>query len=179
MILAHQYLDQLSGDLRKAALNTAGTLVSFRVSYRDARRLAKELFSSAEIMKNSKRWIRLGRFGNRPWISTGSEQIPLGWDGLAQNLTALPPRQFWLRRRGKYAPIRLRTLDMPDPKVTPETEKKLRKLVEISGEQFGVRKLLAVRELASRHGDPGFDHFQHDQEYSPGPMKGDVPLWGV
>jgi DNA helicase HerA-like ATPase len=43
LILAHQYLDQLSSDLQSAVLNTSGTLISFQVGYHDALKLAKEI----------------------------------------------------------------------------------------------------------------------------------------
>ena len=43
-VLAHQYLGQLDREIQDAVFGNIGTVVSFRVGYRDAEILAKELF---------------------------------------------------------------------------------------------------------------------------------------
>ena len=44
LVMAHQYLAQLAEDLRGAVLNTAGTIVCFRIGYHDANELCRDLF---------------------------------------------------------------------------------------------------------------------------------------
>ena len=44
MIMAHQYLSQLDIKIRDAVLGNVGTIVSFRLSYTDAKQLEKEFF---------------------------------------------------------------------------------------------------------------------------------------
>src|SRR5207253_475749 len=62
LILAHQYLKQLAGDLQAAVLNTAGTLACFRVGYQDASLLAREIFPP-EFLRQPKQTMRFQRLG--------------------------------------------------------------------------------------------------------------------
>ena len=48
LILANQYLDQLKPEIRNAVTGNAGTLVSFRLSARDAPSVARELSPTFE-----------------------------------------------------------------------------------------------------------------------------------
>ena len=59
MTMAHQYLDQLSSDLRSAVLNTIGTVVCFRVGYKDASTLVKEVFPSPDYIQSRGQELRL------------------------------------------------------------------------------------------------------------------------
>jgi hypothetical protein len=147
LILAHQYLDQLSSDLRSAVLNTAGTLICFRVGYHDARQLVYDIFPSPDFLAVSERGFKFNRVGGLPFLAVDERQKSLRWEGLAQVLTKLPPRQFWSRRRGTYTPIKRRTLEMPDPIITPRIRSMRLKLLDISGQKFGKLKHDVQREL--------------------------------
>jgi hypothetical protein len=62
LVLAHQYMHQLSPDLRHAVLGNAGTLVSFRVGPEDAPILASEfqpLFDTRDLLNLPNRAIYL------------------------------------------------------------------------------------------------------------------------
>jgi hypothetical protein len=148
LTLAHQYLDQLSPDLRSAVLNTAGTLVCFRVGYGDAHRLAHEIFPSSDFLTTAGHDIKLGRFGSWPVLSVDEHRKPLGWDGLAQVLTESPPRVFWSRQRGRNAPTKQRTFDMPEPIRTRELKASIRDLLNASGLRYGRLKEDVRRELS-------------------------------
>ena len=49
LVLTHQYLDQISERLRAAILGNVGTVISFKVSARDAEYLAKEFYPTFKI----------------------------------------------------------------------------------------------------------------------------------
>jgi hypothetical protein len=163
LILAHQYLDQLSSDLRSAVLNTAGTLVCFRVGHHDASRLAYEIFPAPDFLTTLE--TKTSFTGNWPPVTVDRREKPLGWAGLAQTLAGLPQRTFWTRKRGSYAPTKLRTLDMPDPVITPEVQARVWSLVEVSGQRFGRPKEEVRRELCNVWGS------------SVGDPDGDGPVW--
>jgi hypothetical protein len=140
LTLAHQYLDQLPGELRSAVLNTAGTVASFRVGYHDAQRLAKEIFPSPDYIKKIKTDITMRHANQVPLPFLSSKDEALGWDGLALELANLKLRQFWLRKRGAHKPAKHFTFNMPDPKITSHTEANLRILRDASGQRFGILK---------------------------------------
>jgi hypothetical protein len=146
LTLAHQYMDQLAPDLRNAVLNTTGTLCSFRVSFHDAFPLAKELFPSSDFLATHKQVLKLRRFRGFlvPLLMGRDEE--LGWDGLAHELSGLAPRQLWVRRRGPGVPVKLQTLAIPDPTVTPELRAIVALLYETSGSIYGRRKQTARQE---------------------------------
>ena len=118
LILAHQFLDQLSTDMRSAVLNTAGTIISFRVGYNDARTLVQEVFP-------------------RPDFPLARSLEKGSWEKLALELANLQPREFWVRRRGPFAPVKQRTLDIADPPMTPDLTAAVQRLLEISGRLYG------------------------------------------
>ncbi len=140
LTLAHQYLDQLSNDLRSAVLNTAGTIISFRVGYNDALRLAKEIFPSPDYLTSSKMKVQLGRYGLMPFPSVRNHHDSLGWNGLALFLSRLQPRQFWARHRGAKTPSKQRTFNMPDPVLTFQLASYLHSMLACSGMRFGRMK---------------------------------------
>lgn len=119
LILAHQFLDQLSTEMRSAVLNTAGTIISFRVGYKDARTIVQEVFPTPEF----------------PLPTNGLERG--SWEKLALELANLRPREFWVRRRGPFAPVKQRTLNIADPALTPELEAAVQRLMETSGRLYG------------------------------------------
>lgn len=118
LILAHQFLDQLSTEMRSAVLNTAGTIISFRVGYKDARTLVQEMFPTPDFPIAGSR-------------EKGS------WEKLALELANLQPREFWIRRRGPFSPVKQRTLDIADPPMTPELAAAVQRLMTISGRLYG------------------------------------------
>jgi hypothetical protein len=147
LTLAHQYLDQLSPELRSGVLNTTGTLCAFRVGYHDAMQLAKEIFPSPEFLSSVEHSVRVRNFWRVPLVTFRDRLDAPGWEGLAHQLTSLPFRQFWARRRGVTVPARMKTLDVLDIAYTPERQAALLQLREISGERYGRRKKDVEREL--------------------------------
>lgn len=140
LTLAHQYLDQLPGELRSAVLNTAGTLACFRVGFHDAVQLAKEIFPSPDYIKPFKTSIKMRHAYSIPLPFIAGKSEPLGWDGLALELANLQLRQFWARKRGPYRPTKQFSFNMPDPKMTNQLQKNVLALRAESGRRFGVPK---------------------------------------
>jgi hypothetical protein len=137
LILAHQYLDQLAPDLRSAVLNTIGSLACFRVGYHDASQLAKEIFPAPDYLSWTTREIKLDFLGPVPLPRVETQMKPFGWENLALELANLPPRVFWIRRRGPYVPLRQRTLDVADPQLTDELQGWLSALRTAAGQHYG------------------------------------------
>ena len=150
LTLAHQYLDQLSPDMRSAVLNTAGTLVCFRVGYQDAYHLVKEIFPSVGFLAEPEKGYRVERIGNFPLLVFEEAKKPLSWESLAETLTKLPNREFWSRRRGVYSPYRQRTFNMPDPVLTADVRENLGKLLDLSGQRFGRLKKEVQMEINNK-----------------------------
>jgi hypothetical protein len=146
LTFAHQYLDQLSPRIRSAVLNTSGTLISFRVGYHDALVLAKEIFPGPDFATGE--GSRLGLHIREAWkVPTVQDELPpRDWDRLAQALFSLGHRQFWVSRRGDRSPMKLRTIDMPVPKLSAVLTEKVDSLLETSGSRFGRLKRGTWRE---------------------------------
>lgn len=49
MILAHQYLNQIDEDIKRAVLGNVGTVISFRVGTEDAMHMAKEMYPEFDV----------------------------------------------------------------------------------------------------------------------------------
>jgi hypothetical protein len=181
LVLAHQYLDQLPAAMLSAVMNTVGTIACFRVGYHDAARLVKDIFPTSDFLFSSETEVKLKRFGQWPYLEFKEHFDPLGWEGLAHQLSDLAPREFWVRRRGPYLPIKQRTRDLPDPVVTPELEEQLQRLLDISGARYGRLKAEVRRELAQERTEFAPDpssrrrsRMEHQDEEEPG----DPPWWG-
>jgi hypothetical protein len=146
LMLAHQYLDQLSIDLRGAVLNTAGTMVCFRLGYHDANLLSREIFPPGYLKASHAEldYARLGRIGI-PLFE--EKQEPLEHEALTTLLTQLRPREFWTKRRGPYAPIKQRALNMPEPVLSPQLFNARKHLIDTSGQQFGRLKAEIRQEM--------------------------------
>lgn len=136
LILAHQYLNQLSTDLLGAVLNTTGTLVSFRVGYQDAHVLAHELFPPEYLTRRE--WaLHFLRVGRVPLPLPLPHKEPLHQAELIATLTSLANREFVVRRRGPYPPLKQRTLDMPAPHISDALYFAREELVRRSAQRYG------------------------------------------
>jgi type IV secretory pathway TraG/TraD family ATPase VirD4 len=136
MTMAHQYLDQLSFDLRSAVLNTIGTMVCFRVGNKDASTLVKEIFPSPEYIQSRGQELRL-RSVNSILLPMVIPKIQAtNWDTLTRELVNLEMREFWFRKRGLNQPIKQYTFDMPDPVLTTEIKRSIHMLRDSSGERY-------------------------------------------
>lgn len=147
LTLANQYLDQLSGSLRSAVLNTSGTIVSFRVGYQDAAHLVKEIFPSPDYLPSVKHEIKIAHFGNLPFINIEETKEDQGWDGLAKHLTQIPARCFWWRSRMQRAPVYQSAFKVPDPILTADFKNRVQQLYDAFGTRYGRLKQDARREL--------------------------------
>jgi len=170
LLLAHQYLDQLSGELKSAVLNTTGTLCAFRVGYDDAFQLAKELFPTPDFITKTQRTFKLRRVSRLPLVWLSEREQPVGWEGLAHELAGQPTRQFWMRRRELARPVRLRTLEVPDMKRTQATLANVQALRDSSGERYGRLKSVLAREVAQN-----YQRFTVNTAAT----SESVPLWGA
>ncbi|MEX1248671.1 MAG: hypothetical protein WEA61_09325 [Anaerolineales bacterium] len=155
LTLAHQYLEQLPTEIRHAVLNTAGSLVSFRVGYDDARVLAKEIFLSSHEIRHIEPRFYMRQRGVQALPHLEKTTI----DELARELAILPARQFWYRRRGLYQPVKEVSLWLSDPHMTTELRKQMQELRDFSGNRFAHRKA---------------DFKQQPRPYQDQP---DLPLW--
>jgi hypothetical protein len=147
LTLAHQYLDQLSPELRSGVLNTTGTVCAFRVGHGDAVQLAREIFPSPEFMAEREHSVQLRHFWRLPLVTVRERVENPGWEGLTHQLTSLAFRQFWARRRGVGEPVKLKTLDVPDIAYTPQLKATLLELREQSGLRYGRLKSEVRKEL--------------------------------
>lgn len=136
LTLAHQYLDQLSSDLRSAVFNTIGTIVCFRVGYKDASVLVKEIFPSPEYSQSNGQELRL-RSVNSILLPMIIPKIQVSnWDMLTRELVNLQMREFWFKKRGLNRPVKQYTFDMPDPILTTEKKRSIQMLRDCSGENY-------------------------------------------
>lgn len=145
LVMAHQYLEQLSGGLREAVLNTAGTLVCFRVGYEDATRLAREVFPPGSIRETRPR-VDFVRIGLRPMPYFRQVRQALPPDALVAQLTQLRPREFWTKVRGAHQPTKHRSLEMPAPVESRELWRARKLLVDTSGNRYGRLKVVVRQE---------------------------------
>jgi hypothetical protein len=170
LILAHQFLDQLSPRLLSAVLNTTGTRNVFRVGYRDAYTLAPDMFSSSDALAQTHTQVKLSHLAGVPLLYFKQQRQSLGWEGLAAELANLPDRVFWSRQRGPGKPTRQRTLDMPVPRMTQELAERLEAMLERVGRRCGVAKSpLAQAPKPGGNGHHPEEAWRED---------GNIPVWG-
>jgi len=178
LTLVHQYLDQLSPDIRAAVLNTAGTLICFRVGYHDAYQLVKEIFPSPDFITEVKRRYRIDHLESYPLAVIDESKEPLKWEGLTQILTKLRHREFWCRRRGNFTPTKHKTFDMLDPVISTQIRIRRKDLIDYSGRRFGRLKTDIKRELNSRYKDREYFKFKNGSNSESDPKNDDENLWG-
>ncbi|MDA1330415.1 MAG: hypothetical protein DWG76_05580 [Chloroflexi bacterium] len=145
LILAHQYMKQLPDQLASAVLDTAGTIVTFRVGFTDAVRLAKEIFPRPDFLQEPGLRLNL-RSSLLPFSLTGRTSNERGWETLTRELASLQNRQFWSRKRGQHSPVKHQSFWIPDPHITSETIKQIQALRDYSGAQFARRKASALEK---------------------------------
>lgn len=153
LILAHQYLDQLSVDLRGAVLNTAGTVVCFRLGFEDATVLARELYPPGYLRELHEE-VQFVRMGGHAVPLFREERQALSHDQLIALLTQLNAREFWTKRRGPHLPLKYRALDMPEPRPSRDLFAARRRLIDLSGNQFGKLKEKVREELRHERVEP-------------------------
>lgn len=159
LTLAHQYLEQLPSQLRAAVLNTAGTLVSFRVGYRDGHVLAREIFPDPAFLAPSPRIRIASQFAPFRLQSKGDPSE--GWDALGRELSGLDNRLFWTKVRNRQQPRKLSSYWMPDV----ASSQKLNELVQALRDHAGQRFAQPRADLGSQ-----FKQSQNGHE-------ADLPLW--
>jgi len=153
LTLAHQYLDQLPGNLQSAVLNTAGTVVSFRVGYQDAGRLAKEIFPTPDFIQTYRPELKLRQSYRVALPFIGYKNVSSGWGSLSLELSQLRHRQFWFRWRGNRTPIKQYTFDMPDPIMTTDLKRQIALMRDFSGQRYArpKREVMQINQGISNH----------------------------
>ena len=91
LIMAHQTLVQISGELKSLILGNAGIQVYFRVSHQDASILSKEAFEYSTLEANEK------------------------WEHKVEDLQTLPPRWFFVKHKVEGGIIALHALEVDSP----------------------------------------------------------------
>ena len=171
LIIANQYLSQLSTDIREAVLNTAGTLVSFRIGYNDAVKLARHIFPSPDFLGFKKITLNLNGSGLLPRLRIREENADEGWEVCAQALAGLQKRSFWIRSRANQNPSRFKSLDMPDPPMSNEMRTQISDLVDTSGIRYATLK----KEIRQREESSGYARGEFQSERNPESEQN--PLW--
>lgn len=156
LIMAHQYYEQLREQpkLQAAVLNTVGNLVVFQIGATDAELLVKDLFTPP-LDQIKERRERATMTGIKWWPLISQHEIiwrplPEIWEQEARRITTLHKREFWYKRRGNYAPVKLRTLNMPDIERTPRLEQAIAELVMQSMARYGRDKQEVARLISQR-----------------------------
>ena len=136
MVLAHQYLQQLDEDIQAAVLNTSGAIVCFRTGFDDALRLAKHVFPTKDFKAKSKTRIGVTSFKSLLIPTVREEKEKGDWDQMAYLISNQKQREFWARVRSREEPLHLRSHDVPNIHVSPELERRIQHLVDISGRRY-------------------------------------------
>jgi hypothetical protein len=150
LVMANQFLNQLSEELRSGVLATAGVVTSMRVGFEDARGLAPVIFPRDDYFCERKLRYRTVGNGLAQSVLAEWDTKPYGWDKLAQVLANQPDRWLWTRRKGPHEPHNLQTHDMPDVRLTPRLQEQILAMREACGKRYGVPRELALRELQAQ-----------------------------
>jgi len=138
IIFAHQYLEQLNPNLRQAVINTAGTIIAFRIGHQDARKLAPEIFPRGVLEEKPKPQLVLKHRNLWPTLGVEFQSTPPPNPGL--QLTTLAHREFWVKSRLAVRPVKQRSFDMPDVPQTLQMQQLVAQIRTISGRKFGQPK---------------------------------------
>jgi hypothetical protein len=176
LVIAHQYLSQLSNEIREAVLNTSGTLVCFRVGYNDAGKLARHIFPAHDYLSYKKVKVDVRRAGMMPRLHLREESSDVGWEVCAQTLAGLPMRHFWMRARTNIHPASFKSLYMPEPVMTYELQSQISALVEASGFRYAMAK----SDILSIEKEKGGEDMDRQSIYTPRDFinRNGFPLWG-
>ena len=104
LVMAHQTLAQVPGELQSLILGNVGLQVVFRVNRQDAERLAKESFSYSGYQVKSADLKRVN------YWSLGEE-----WEHYTEQLQGLEPRQAWVKHKIEGGLIPIETADVNPP----------------------------------------------------------------
>ena len=164
MTFAHQFLDQIPEEILSAVINTAGTIVSFRVGFQDAQILEREIFPNSKFNEQDANNLVMKLDGVWPKLEIERRREPANWDHQAHLLTSLKLREFWVKRRGVFAPSKHLSHFMADVKTT-QAKKIMRKmLIDKSGKTYGRNKHAITSQI-------------EEQKVEVFPQLKDVPLW--
>lgn len=108
LIIAHQFLSQLAGELRDSVLTNCGIQVYFRLARRDADLLAKEGF---RITGTEIKDMRIGRDGVSPIYFSYSEE----WEKYIKDLQDLPPERCSVIHKIEGEALTLDTVPVASP----------------------------------------------------------------
>jgi hypothetical protein len=89
---------------------------------------------------------------------------PLDREALASLLTQLRPREFWMKQRGPYSPVKQRALDVPDPKLSRELFQARKDLVNASASHYGKLKSEIRKQVDARRAN-GSANSKYTTEY--------------
>jgi hypothetical protein len=153
LVMANQFLKQLDINLalKDAVLNIAGNIVCFRVGYSDASELVHDIFQpEIDQVKD----IRL----RYQWVEGVEEELVDNlyrnqneiWENEIRKLTQLNNREFWYKARGPYQPVKLRSLFLPDIRMTPRLAKDVEELIALSNSKWARPKSQVRREIERR-----------------------------
>ena len=140
LVMAHQYLEQLSKELRAAVLATSGTIACFRCGAEDALTLARYVFPGPDYQRKGDFEFGVQKLGDFPYLQVRERWQDAGLERLAQSLSNQSHRQFWLRRKGPQRPISLRTQDVQLTPMTSQLADAIQRLRAESGRRFGRHK---------------------------------------
>ncbi len=169
LTFAHQYLHQISDDILQAVINTAGTIVSFRVGYQDASILAKEMFPVLNNGRKQSEHLEMKFNGTWPKLAIQDRKETTNWEKRIRYLTSLRKREFWVKRREDSRSSKQHSWDMPNIVVTHERKALIAQLIELTGQIYGQDKNFLQTKIAYR--SP-----KNDSAYNAGAAN-HIPLW--
>ena len=160
--MSHQNLGQLKDhpQLLNTIRNTVGNLICFRIGNEDAQELVKDIFLPDVDQVKDIRRRKLPTFINGVYTTEYDavwRSLDEIWEMQLRELTNLPDRQFWYKRRGPYLPVKQRTLSLPPIQFTPELHKAVAQLRKTSAERYGLSKPAALATIQARRQQPPID----------------------
>jgi hypothetical protein len=122
LILAHQTFTRIPPDIKSTVLNVIGSTVTFRIGVEDAKEMAPAVFRSGDTGVEPPPLQHVERGGRIPFMRFEERHVQPNWDRAQQALINLENRQMYLRKRGNYQPVQLRTRTVKPVKITPELQ---------------------------------------------------------
>ena len=140
LILAHQYLDQLPLKTKSAVLNISGNVVCFRVGHEDAVKMAKILFKNHQDQGDPKLGLRFKNVYGLPYPALSLRSHGRDRYEDVQSITGLQNREFWYIHRSAIRAMKMRSLEMPNPRVDRVSLCKVSSLRNLSGNCYAESK---------------------------------------